>query len=164
MQDDPKERAEHVMLVDLGRNDVGRVSELGSVKVTEFMGVERYSHVMHLVSHVVGKLKAGSDALDVLRACFPAGTVTGAPKIRAMEIIDGIEPTQRGPYAGAVGYVSYSGNLDSCITIRTIVCQGSRASPGGAVSGRLHPNRVLGLVEGAGARARSADAAAVEAP
>jgi anthranilate synthase component 1 len=128
MQDDPKERAEHVMLVDLGRNDVGRVSELGSVKVTEFMGVERYSHVMHLVSHVVGTLKAGADALDVLRACFPAGTVTGAPKIRAMEIIDGIEPTQRGPYAGAVGYVSYSGNLDSCITIRTIVCQGSRAS------------------------------------
>jgi anthranilate synthase component 1 len=128
MQDDPKERAEHVMLVDLGRNDVGRVSELGSVKVTEFMGVERYSHVMHLVSHVVGKLKAGSDALDVLRACFPAGTVTGAPKIRAMEIIDGIEPTQRGPYAGAVGYVSYSGNLDSCITIRTIVCHGPRAS------------------------------------
>jgi anthranilate synthase component 1 len=128
MQEDPKERAEHVMLVDLGRNDVGRVSELGSVAVTEFMGVERYSHVMHLVSHVVGKLNAGSDALDVLRACFPAGTVTGAPKIRAMEIIDGIEPTQRGPYAGAVGYVSYSGNLDSCITIRTIVCHGARAS------------------------------------
>ena len=128
MQEDPKERAEHVMLVDLGRNDVGRVSELGSVQVTEFMGVERYSHVMHLVSHVVGKLNAGCDALDVLRACFPAGTVTGAPKIRAMEIIDGIEPTQRGPYAGAVGYVSYSGNLDSCITIRTIVCHGTRAS------------------------------------
>jgi anthranilate synthase component I len=128
MREDPKERAEHVMLVDLGRNDVGRVSELGSVQVTEFMGVERYSHVMHLVSHVVGKLNAGCDALDVLRACFPAGTVTGAPKIRAMEIIDGIEPTQRGPYAGAVGYVSYSGNLDSCITIRTIVCHGTRAS------------------------------------
>ncbi|HUF93959.1 MAG TPA: anthranilate synthase component I [Candidatus Limnocylindria bacterium] len=128
MLEDPKERAEHVMLVDLGRNDVGRVSELGSVKVTEFMGVERYSHVMHLVSHVVGRLKRGSDALDVLRACFPAGTVTGAPKIRAMEIIDGLEPTQRGPYAGAVGYVSYSGNLDSCITIRTIVCHGTRAS------------------------------------
>jgi len=128
MHEDPKERAEHVMLVDLGRNDVGRVSELGSVQVTEFMGVERYSHVMHLVSHVVGKLNAGADALDVLRACFPAGTVTGAPKIRAMEIIDGIEPTQRGPYAGAVGYVSYSGNLDSCITIRTIVCHGTRAS------------------------------------
>jgi anthranilate synthase component I len=128
MQSDPKERAEHVMLVDLGRNDVGRVAELGSVKVTEFMVTERYSHVMHLVSHVVGRLKAGADSFDVLRACFPAGTVTGAPKIRAMEIIDSIEPTRRGPYAGAVGYVSYSGNLDSCITIRTIVCHGNRAS------------------------------------
>ena len=128
MQSDPKERAEHVMLVDLGRNDVGRVSELGSVKVTEFMVTERYSHVMHLVSHVIGTLRPGADAFDVLRACFPAGTVTGAPKIRAMEIIDGIEPTRRGPYAGAVGYISYSGNLDSCITIRTIVCHGNRAS------------------------------------
>jgi anthranilate synthase component I len=128
MKTDPKERAEHVMLVDLGRNDVGRVAELGSVKVTEFMATERYSHVMHLVSHVVGTLTRGADAFDVLRACFPAGTVTGAPKIRAMEIIDEIEPTQRGPYAGAVGYVSYSGNLDSCITIRTIVCHGRRAS------------------------------------
>jgi len=128
MKTDPKERAEHVMLVDLGRNDVGRVSTLGSVHVTEFMAVERYSHVMHLVSHVVGRLAPGRDALDVLEACFPAGTVTGAPKIRAMEIIDGIEPTRRGPYAGAVGYVSYSGNLDSCITIRTIVCHGPRAS------------------------------------
>ena len=128
MKSDPKERAEHVMLVDLGRNDVGRVAELGSVKVTEFMSTERYSHVMHLVSHVVGKLKPGCDAFDVLRACFPAGTVSGAPKIRAMEIIDEIEPSQRGPYAGAVGYVSYSGNLDSCITIRTIVCHGTRAS------------------------------------
>jgi anthranilate synthase component 1 len=128
MKTDPKERAEHVMLVDLGRNDVGRVAELGSVKVTEFMATERYSHVMHLVSHVVGTLKRGADAFDVLRACFPAGTVSGAPKIRAMEIIDEIEPTQRGPYAGAVGYVSYSGNLDSCITIRTIVCHGRRAS------------------------------------
>ena len=108
--------------------DIGRVAELGSVKVTEFMGTERYSHVMHLVSHVIGKLKAGCDAFDVLRATFPAGTVSGAPKIRAMEIIDEIEPTQRGPYAGAVGYVSYSGNLDSCITIRTIVCHGRRAS------------------------------------
>jgi anthranilate synthase component 1 len=128
MKSDPKERAEHVMLVDLGRNDVGRVAELGSVKVTEFMAIERYSHVMHLVSHVVGTLKRSSDAFDVLRACFPAGTVSGAPKIRAMEIIDEIEPTQRGPYAGAVGYVSYSGNLDSCITIRTIVCHGRWAS------------------------------------
>jgi anthranilate synthase component I len=127
MQSDPKERAEHVMLVDLGRNDVGRVTELGSVKVTEFMVTERYSHVMHLVSHVVGKLRPGANAFDVLRACFPAGTVTGAPKIRSMEIIDEIEPTRRGPYAGAVGYISYSGNLDSCITIRTIVCHGNRA-------------------------------------
>jgi anthranilate synthase component 1 len=125
---DPKERAEHVMLVDLGRNDVGRVAELGSVKVTEFMIVERYSHVMHLVSHVTGDLRQGLDAVDVLRACFPAGTLTGAPKIRAMEIIDALEPTQRGPYGGAVGYISYSGTLDSCITIRTIVCQGARAS------------------------------------
>jgi anthranilate synthase component 1 len=125
---DPKERAEHVMLVDLGRNDVGRVSGLGSVKVTEFMVVERYSHVMHLVSHVTGRLRPGADALDVLQACFPAGTLTGAPKIRAMEIIDELEPTRRGPYGGAVGYVSYSGNLDSCITIRTIVCHEGRAS------------------------------------
>jgi len=125
---DPKERAEHVMLVDLGRNDVGRVAELGSVEVSEFMGVERYSHVMHLVSHVRGCLAPGRDALDVLEACFPAGTVTGAPKIRAMEIIEELEPTRRGPYAGAVGYVSYSGNLDSCITIRTILCRGERAS------------------------------------
>ncbi len=125
---DPKERAEHVMLVDLGRNDVGRVATLGSVKVTEFMAIERYSHVMHLVSHVIGKLKPGADAVDVLQACFPAGTLTGAPKIRAMEIIDELEPTQRGPYGGAVGYISYSGNLDSCITIRTIVCHDGRAS------------------------------------
>jgi anthranilate synthase component 1 len=128
IKQDPKERAEHVMLVDLGRNDVGRVSELGSVKVTEFMGIEKYSHVIHLVSHVVGTLKSGNDALDVLQACFPAGTVSGAPKIRAMEIIDELEPTRRGPYAGAVGYMSYSGNLDSCITIRTVVCHGGRAS------------------------------------
>ncbi len=128
MRQDPKERAEHVMLVDLGRNDVGRVSALGSVEVSEFMEVERYSHVMHLVSHVRGRLHPGRDAWDVLEACFPAGTVTGAPKIRAMEIIEELEPTRRGPYAGAVGYVSYSGNLDSCITIRTIVCRGDRAS------------------------------------
>lgn len=128
MRQDPKERAEHVMLVDLGRNDVGRVSSPGSVEVTEFMGVERYSHVMHLVSHVRGRLHQGRDAWDVLEACFPAGTVTGAPKIRAMEIIEELEPTRRGPYAGAVGYVSYSGNLDSCITIRTIVCHEDRAS------------------------------------
>ncbi len=125
---DPKERAEHVMLVDLGRNDVGRVSRLGSVEVSEFMAVERYSHVMHLVSHVRGRLEPGRDAFDVLEACFPAGTLTGAPKVRAMELIEELEPTRRGPYGGAVGYISYSGTLDSCITIRTVVCHGRRAS------------------------------------
>jgi anthranilate synthase component I len=128
MQADPKERAEHVMLVDLGRNDVGRVARIGTVEVSEFMVVERYSHVMHLVSHVRGGLAPGKDAFDVLAACFPAGTLTGAPKIRAMEIIEELEPTRRGPYGGAVGYVSYSGNLDSCITIRTVVCHGGPAS------------------------------------
>jgi anthranilate synthase component 1 len=128
MASDPKERAEHVMLVDLGRNDVGRVARIGSVEVSEFMVVERYSHVMHLVSHVRGELAAGKDAFDVLAACFPAGTLSGAPKVRAMEIIETLEPTRRGPYGGAVGYISYSGNLDSCITIRTVVCHGGRAS------------------------------------
>ncbi|HIE50134.1 MAG TPA: anthranilate synthase component I, partial [Armatimonadetes bacterium] len=118
---DEKERAEHIMLVDLGRNDVGRVSEYGSVRVDELMVIEKYSHVMHIVSNVVGKLRADCDQFDVLRACFPAGTVTGAPKIRAMEIIEELEPTKRGPYAGAIGYFSYSGSMDTCITIRTIV-------------------------------------------
>jgi anthranilate synthase component 1 len=128
MAADPKERAEHVMLVDLGRNDVGRVARVGSVEVTEFMVVERYSHVMHLVSHVRGQLQPGKDAFDVLAACFPAGTLSGAPKVRAKEIIEELEPTRRGPYGGAVGYISYSGNMDSCITIRTVVCHGQRAS------------------------------------
>jgi anthranilate synthase component 1 len=118
---DPKERAEHIMLVDLGRNDVGRVSEPGSVQVSELMVIERYSHVMHIVSNVLGKLAKHRDAFDVVRACFPAGTVSGAPKIRAMEIIDELEPTRRGPYAGAVGYFGFSGNMDTCITIRTLV-------------------------------------------
>jgi anthranilate synthase component I len=118
---DPKERAEHIMLVDLGRNDVGRVSSPGSVHVSELMVIERYSHVMHIVSNVRGKLSPGNDAFDVVRACFPAGTVSGAPKIRAMEIIDELEPTRRGPYAGAVGYFGFSGNMDTCITIRTLV-------------------------------------------
>jgi len=121
LREDPKEVAEHIMLVDLGRNDVGRVAETGSVKVTELMSVERYSHVMHLVSNVEGTLREGLDAFDVFRSCFPAGTVTGAPKVRAMEIIDELEPVKRGPYAGAVGYFGYSGNTDTCITIRTIV-------------------------------------------
>jgi anthranilate synthase component 1 len=116
---DEKERAEHVMLVDLGRNDVGRVAEFGSVEVSEFMTVERYSHVMHLVSNVVGRARKGVTSLDVLRACFPAGTVSGAPKVRAMEIVEGLEPVRRGTYAGAVGYLSFNGNLDTCIAIRT---------------------------------------------
>jgi len=118
---DPKEIAEHIMLVDLGRNDVGRVAESGSVRVTEMMAVERYSHVMHLVSNVEGRLKDGLTAFDVLASCFPAGTVSGAPKVRAMEIIDELEPAERGPYAGSVGYFSYSGNMDTCITIRTLI-------------------------------------------
>jgi anthranilate synthase component 1 len=124
---DPKERAEHIMLVDLGRNDVGRVSEPGSVQVSELMVIERYSHVMHIVSNVRGKLSRGRDSYDVIRACFPAGTVSGAPKIRAMQIIDELEPTRRGPYAGAVGYFGFSGNMDTCITIRTLVIKDDTA-------------------------------------
>ncbi len=124
---DPKDRAEHIMLVDLGRNDVGRVCVKGSVTVPEFMTIEKYSHVMHIVSDVMGKLLPGKNAIDVIRATFPAGTVSGAPKIRAMEIIDELENIRRGPYAGAVGYFSFSGNLDSCITIRTIVIRGDKA-------------------------------------
>jgi anthranilate synthase component 1 len=123
---DPKECAEHVMLVDLARNDVGRVCRFGTVDTPLMMGIERYSHVMHIVSDVVGELQASKDAFDVLRACFPAGTVSGAPKVRAMEIIDELEPERRGPYAGAVGYFGFSGNMDTCITIRTIVMQGDR--------------------------------------
>lgn len=118
---DPKERAEHVMLVDLGRNDVGRVARYGSIELTEVMVVERYSHVMHISSEVQGKLREGLDAFDALKACVPAGTVSGAPKVRAMEIIDSIEPHRRGPYAGAVGYVDYRGNMDTCIALRTMV-------------------------------------------
>jgi anthranilate synthase component 1 len=124
---DEKERAEHVMLVDLARNDVGRVSRYGSVRVEELMIVERYSHVMHLVSSVTGTLAEDKTAFDALTACFPAGTVSGAPKVRAMEIIDDLELTKRGPYAGVVGYFDLSGNLDTCITIRTIVATGGRA-------------------------------------
>lgn len=125
---DPKERAEHVMLVDLGRNDIGRVAEHGSVRVSEFMNVERYSHVMHLVSVVEGRLAGGSDRLDALVSCFPAGTVSGAPKLRAIEIIEELETEPRGIYAGAVGYVDFAGNLDFCIAIRTIVIRDGRAS------------------------------------
>jgi len=125
---DEKECAEHVMLLDLGRNDIGRVAEPGTVEVTQLMDVERYSHVMHLVSHVQGRLKGDLTQYDALRACFPAGTVSGAPKIRAMEIIAELEPDKRGPYAGAVGYFSFSGNLDTAITIRTIVMTNGTAT------------------------------------
>ncbi len=125
---DPKERAEHIMLVDLGRNDVGRVCDFGTVRVSDLMTVERYSHVMHIVSNVVGRLRQDKDAFDLLRATFPAGTLSGAPKIRAMEIIEELEPTKRGPYGGAVGYIGYNGNIDTCIAIRTIVMKGQTAS------------------------------------
>ncbi len=124
---DEKERAEHVMLVDLGRNDVGRVARVGTVRVDGLMHVERYSHVMHIVSQVQGELDPSKTVYDVMKACFPAGTVSGAPKIRAMQIIEELEPTRRGPYAGAVGYFSFSGNTDTCINIRTIVIKGHQA-------------------------------------
>jgi anthranilate synthase component 1 len=126
MLTDEKERAEHVMLVDLGRNDVGRVSEYGTVKVTNLMHVERYSHVMHLVSNIEGRLKPELSAVDALRSCFPAGTLSGAPKIRAMEIIEELEPTRRGIYGGTVLYADYSGNLTSCIAIRTLLVEGKK--------------------------------------
>lgn len=124
---DPKERAEHVMLVDLGRNDIGKVSKFGSVHLPEFMKVHQYSHVQHIVSRVVGELRDECDSYDALRAVFPAGTVSGAPKVRAMEIIEELEPTRRGPYAGAVGYFSYNGNADFAITIRTLIANGDNA-------------------------------------
>ena len=128
LAENPKERAEHVMLVDLARNDVGRVARFGTEQVTEMMTLERYSHVMHLTSQVSGDLAEGKNAIDVLRATFPAGTVSGAPKVRAMEIIDELEPTKRGPYAGVVGYVDFSGNLDTAIAIRTMVWHDGHAS------------------------------------
>jgi anthranilate synthase component 1 len=133
---DPKERAEHLMLIDLGRNDVGRVAEIGSVRVTEQMVIERYSHVMHIVSNVEGRLRPGLDAMDALRATFPAGTVSGAPKVRAMEIIDELEPVKRGVYAGAVGYVDWRGNMDTAIAIRTAVIK----------DGTLHIQAGAGIV------------------
>jgi anthranilate synthase component I len=133
---DPKELAEHLMLIDLGRNDVGRVSEVGSVELTEKMVIERYSHVMHIVSNVTGRIRPGMTAIDVLRATFPAGTVSGAPKIRAMEIIDELEPVKRGVYAGAVGYLSWSGNMDTAIAIRTAVIK----------DGTLHIQAGAGIV------------------
>jgi len=133
---DPKERAEHVMLIDLGRNDVGRIAAPGSVKVTEQMVIERYSHVMHIVSNVEGRLTPGRDAIDVLKASFPAGTVTGAPKVRAMQLIDELEPVKRGIYSGAVGYLGFNGDMDVAIAIRTAVIK----------DGRLHVQAAAGVV------------------
>jgi len=133
---DPKERAEHVMLIDLGRNDVGRVAATGSVRVTETMVVERYSHVMHIVSNVEGRIAPGLDAIEVFKASFPAGTVTGAPKVRAMQIIDELEPVKRGVYSGAVGYLGFNGDMDVAIAIRTAVLK----------DGRLHVQAAAGIV------------------
>jgi anthranilate synthase component 1 len=124
---DPKERAEHIMLVDLGRNDVGRVARYGTVQLSDVMSIERYSHVMHICSTVTGRLQPGRSAFDALRACLPAGTLSGAPKVRAMQIIDELEPQRRGPYGGAVGYVDFSGNMDTCIALRTLVLKGQTA-------------------------------------
>ena len=140
---DPKERAEHIMLVDLGRNDLGRVCEYGSVKVERLMFVERYSHVMHLVSSLRGRLREGVDVFDALMACFPAGTLSGAPKVRAMEIIDELEPTRRGIYAGAILYLDFTGNLDSCIALRTLVAKDGRVhiQAGGGIVADSVPER-----------------------
>jgi anthranilate synthase component 1 len=134
---DPKECAEHLMLVDLARNDVGRIAEYGSVKVTDFMTIERYSHVMHIVSHVSGKLAGGRSAFDVMRATFPAGTVSGAPKVRAMQILNELEKSKRCSYSGAVGYFGFDGNHDSCIALRTVLLKDGKAyvqSGGGVVA------------------------------
>jgi anthranilate synthase component 1 len=161
--EDEKERAEHLMLVDLARNDVGRVSRPGSVKVTQFMAVERFSHVMHLVSDVVGRLRPECDAYDALRAAFPAGTVSGAPKIRAMEIIAGLEPHRRGPYAGAVGFVNTREDMEMAIAIRTGVVVGDvlHVQAGAGIVADSVPqleyvetmNKARALLEAAGAKA-----------
>jgi anthranilate synthase component 1 len=141
--EDEKERAEHIMLVDLGRNDLGRVCEYNTINVEELMVVERYSHVMHIVSDIKGKLRPGCDAFDLLRATFPAGTVTGAPKVRAMEIIDELETTRRGIYAGVLGYIGYDGTMDSCIAIRTAVMQGDKVhiQAGGGIVADSDPHK-----------------------
>ena len=155
---DEKERAEHVMLVDLGRNDLGRVSKYGTVRVEDFMFIERYSHVMHLVSSVKGELREGLDRWDTLMACFPAGTVSGAPKVRAMEIIDELEPTKRGVYAGSVMYLDFSDNLDSCIAIRTLVVRGNKGyiqAGGGIVADSVPENEYAETVNKARALMRA---------
>jgi anthranilate synthase component 1 len=140
---DDKERAEHVMLVDLGRNDVGRTAEYGTVVVDECMVIERFSHVMHITSNITGKLKPGATAIETLQACLPAGTVSGAPKVRAMQILDELEPTRRGPYAGAVGYIDFAGNMDTCIALRTMVFVDGKAivqAGGGIVADSVPEN------------------------
>ena len=159
---DEKERAEHIMLVDLGRNDLGRVSKYGTVEVDQLMAVERYSHVMHIVSNVRGQLAEGKDQFDVLRATFPAGTVSGAPKIRAMEIIEQLEPTRRGTYAGAIGYFSFSGNMDTCITIRTILVKDGVAymqAGGGVVADSVPESEYQESMNKAGALIRAIEMA-----
>jgi anthranilate synthase component 1 len=140
---DEKERAEHIMLVDLGRNDVGRVCEFGTVRVTDLMRIEKYSHVMHIVSSIEGKLRAGLDCLHALEACLPAGTLSGAPKVRAMEIIEELEPNRRGVYGGAVGYIDFCGNLDTCIALRTLVIRNGTAyiQAGGGIVADSSPER-----------------------
>lgn len=162
--DDPKENAEHLMLVDLGRNDLGRVCEGGSIRVSEFRKIERYSHVMHIVSHVTGRLRQELGPVDLLLSAFPAGTVSGAPKIRAMQIIDTLEPTRRGPYAGAVAYFGFSGSVDSCITIRTIILRDDIASiqAGAGIVFDSIPERELEETENKSMALRRAVAAAKE--
>jgi anthranilate synthase component 1 len=162
LRNDEKERAEHIMLVDLGRNDVGRVSQYGTVKVEELMFIERYSHVMHLVSSLHGELRDDVDRWDALMACFPAGTVSGAPKVRAMEIIDELEPTKRGVYAGAVMYADFSNNLDSCIAIRTLVVRGGKGyiqAGGGIVADSVPENEYMETVNKSRALIRAIDLA-----
>jgi len=159
---DPKERAEHIMLVDLARNDVGRVAEPKTIELSDLMTVERYSHVMHIVSDVKGKLAAGQTCFDALRAALPVGTVTGAPKIRAMEIIDEFEPTRRGPYAGGLGYVDFSGNMDTCIAIRTMVIAGGKAylqAGGGIVADSVPANEYQETINKARALLRAIEVA-----
>jgi anthranilate synthase component 1 len=163
---DPKELAEHVMLVDLARNDVGRIAEFDSVRVTDRMIIERYSHVMHIVSNVVGRLRSGLDAFDVMRATFPAGTVSGSPKVRAMQIINSLEKTKRCTYAGAVGYFGFDGNLDSCITLRTVALKGGVAhvQAGAGIVADSTPegeyretvNKAMGMIRAIGFAARAA--------
>jgi anthranilate synthase component 1 len=162
LRTDEKEQAEHIMLLDLGRNDVGRVSKPGTVNVSQVMDIERYSHVIHLVSHVTGELRDGMSIYDALRSCFPAGTVSGAPKIRAMEIVAELEPDRRGVYAGAVGYFDFAGNMDTAIAIRTLVVKGGYAyaqAGGGVVYDSTAENEYMETVHKVAATLRAIDQA-----